>query len=263
MNMIQKGETKHFVLVHGFCHGSWCWYKLAAALESKGCRATALDLAGPDRNDQLHRDSSSFSDYVRPLTDFLASLPGGERVVLVGHSYGGLAISVAMENFPAKISLAVFLTAYMPNCADPPASLIQEFFKRSSTKSFMDCEFTFDEDGVPLSAVFGPEYMATTIYRNCSAEDLEMGKKLIRPSLFFMKEMSKNGVVSEEKYGLVKRCYVICEDDDVMDEEFQRYNIEKSLPHEVISIEAAGHMPMLTKTLCLSSSLLQLSHKYY
>lgn len=86
---------------------------------------------------------------------------------------------------------------------------------------------------------------------------------LIRPNLFYLKEMSKNWVVSEEKYGVVKRCYVICEDDEVMEEEFQRYNIEKSPPDEVISIEAASHMAMLTKTHILSSSLMQLSHKYH
>lgn len=93
-------------------------------------------------------------------------------------------------------------------------------------------------------------------------QDLELGKMLIRPSLFFLKEMSKSCLLSEEKYGAVKRCYVICGDDEVMDEEFQRYNIEKSPPNEVISIAAAGHMPMLTKTNSFSSSLLHLSHKY-
>lgn len=47
---------------------------------------------------------------------------------------------------------------------------LKQFFKRSSTKSFMDCEFTFDEDEVPLSAILGPEYMAAIVYKNCSAE---------------------------------------------------------------------------------------------
>lgn len=119
-------ENKHFVLVHGFCLGAWCWYKLAAALKSNGSRATAIDLAGCGINPDLLRPDSTFSDYVRPLMDFLASLPDDEKVVLVGHSYGGLPISAAMENFPAKISLAVFVTAYMPNCTDPPATLMEE-----------------------------------------------------------------------------------------------------------------------------------------
>ena len=44
----------------------------------------------------------------------MESLPADERVVLVGHSLGGLAISQAMEKFPEKVSVAVFVTASMP-----------------------------------------------------------------------------------------------------------------------------------------------------
>ncbi|OEL14317.1 hypothetical protein BAE44_0024662 [Dichanthelium oligosanthes] len=35
----------HFVLVHGLCHGSWCWYKVATALRRAGHRITAPDMA--------------------------------------------------------------------------------------------------------------------------------------------------------------------------------------------------------------------------
>ena len=44
----------------------------------------------------------------------MEALPFHERVILVGHSYGGHAISQAMENFPSKIFVAVFATAVMP-----------------------------------------------------------------------------------------------------------------------------------------------------
>ena len=44
----------------------------------------------------------------------MEALPFHERVILVGHSYGGYAISQAMEYFPSKISVAVFATASMP-----------------------------------------------------------------------------------------------------------------------------------------------------
>ena len=44
----------------------------------------------------------------------MVALPSHERVILVGHSFGGYAISQAMENFPSKIFVAVFATAVMP-----------------------------------------------------------------------------------------------------------------------------------------------------
>lgn len=106
--------AKHFVLVHGSCHGGWSWYKLVPLLKSTGHAVTALDLAASGVDLRQPKDLRSISDYFGPLTELMEALPANERVVLVGHSLGGLAISQAMERFPAKISVAVFVTAQMP-----------------------------------------------------------------------------------------------------------------------------------------------------
>ncbi|KAG5614738.1 hypothetical protein H5410_014562 [Solanum commersonii] len=29
---MEKGNKNHFVLVHGACHGAWCWYKVVTIL---------------------------------------------------------------------------------------------------------------------------------------------------------------------------------------------------------------------------------------
>jgi pimeloyl-ACP methyl ester carboxylesterase len=122
-------NSKQFVLVHGICHGAWCWYKLATLLKSAGHRVTALDLGASGVNPKRLEEIYSISDSLQPLTDFLASLPHDERVILVGHSYGGMGISLAMESFPDKISVAVYVTAFMPNIIFPPATLLQEVIK--------------------------------------------------------------------------------------------------------------------------------------
>ncbi|KAG5614737.1 hypothetical protein H5410_014561 [Solanum commersonii] len=54
------------------------------------------------------------ADYNEPLMESTNSLPQQERVVLVGHSMGGINISLAMEKFPHKIAVAVFVSASMP-----------------------------------------------------------------------------------------------------------------------------------------------------
>jgi pimeloyl-ACP methyl ester carboxylesterase len=64
----------------------------------------------PKRVEELH----AISDYFEPLMEFMTSLPPEERVILVGHSMGGLSNSVAMERFPEKISCAVFAACIMP-----------------------------------------------------------------------------------------------------------------------------------------------------
>lgn len=117
---------KHFVLVHGAGHGAWCWYKVATLLKQSGHNVTALDLAASGIDPTQIQQVRSFSVYVDPLTKFMESLPAKERVILVGHSLGGVAISLAMERFPQKISAAVFATAAMPGPNISFLTILQE-----------------------------------------------------------------------------------------------------------------------------------------
>ncbi|XP_027152367.1 methylesterase 10-like [Coffea eugenioides] len=149
-------------------------------------------------------------------------LPDEEKVVLVGHSYGGLCISLAMQSFPQKISVAVFVSAYLPHFKEPPVVFIQEvvnenYFKRIPMEAVMDGKFTFDQgDGnLPNSVVLGSNYNAK-MYRHCALEDIELAKMLVRPHPFFIEDMAKESLPTEEKYGSIKRDFVLCEDDQVV-----------------------------------------------
>ncbi|XP_047333643.1 salicylic acid-binding protein 2-like [Impatiens glandulifera] len=56
-------ESKHFVLVHGACHGAWCWYKLKPLLESAGHKVTAIDMAASGINPKKIEEVWTFDDY--------------------------------------------------------------------------------------------------------------------------------------------------------------------------------------------------------
>ena len=90
-------KKRHFVLVHGACHVRRM--------------VTALDMAASGVHPKQLNDVGSFSDYVEPLMEFMASLPVEERVMLVGHIMGGACISLAMERFTEKIFVGVYVTA--------------------------------------------------------------------------------------------------------------------------------------------------------
>ncbi|XP_059451629.1 putative methylesterase 11, chloroplastic [Corylus avellana] len=106
-------ETSRFVLVHGGGFGAWCWYKTIALLEEGGFKVSAIDLTGSGIHTFDTNNITSLSQYVKPLTDFLEKLAEGEKVILVGHDFGGACISYAMESFPFKISKAIFIAATM------------------------------------------------------------------------------------------------------------------------------------------------------
>ncbi|KAG2724581.1 hypothetical protein I3760_01G024700 [Carya illinoinensis] len=163
---MDKSEGKHFVLVHGACHGAWCWYKVASLLKSAGHKVTVLDLAASGIHPKQLHEVKSLSEYLEPLMEFMAS-PAltEEKMVLVGHSNGGLCISVAMEKFPERVSVAVYATAVMPGPDLSILTLGEEFNRRLD--SYMDTQFTFDqgENNPPTSLLWGPNVMASQFYQ--------------------------------------------------------------------------------------------------
>jgi len=135
MSMMSSGDCKdrkHYVLVHGACHGAWSWYKLKPLLESAGHKVTALDLAASGINMQKIEDVHTFSQYTEPLLQLLAATPPNEKVILVGHGSGGLNIALAMEKFPEKILAGVFVTAFVPDTEHNPSYVLEKVYAGES-----------------------------------------------------------------------------------------------------------------------------------
>ncbi|KAL6337919.1 hypothetical protein AAG906_002385 [Vitis piasezkii] len=271
---MEKRE-RHFVLVHGACHGAWCWYKVATLLRSAGHRVTALDLAAAGANGKRLDELNSISDYYEPLIEFMTSLVTGEKVILVAHSLGGVSVSVAMERFPQKISVAVFVAALMPGPDLNLPTVIQELHQRSPGAS-MDTQYTFDRgpNNPPTSVIFGPEYLAAKLYQlshlryhiqSCLFSlDLMLATTLMRPiSLFDGENLLKETTVTKEKYGTVRRVYIVCDKDKVIEEDFQRWMIKNNLTDEVKVILGSDHMPMFCKPLDLCTYLQEIVESYF
>ncbi|THF98017.1 hypothetical protein TEA_007566 [Camellia sinensis var. sinensis] len=125
MEAAKQQTQTHFVLVHSACHGAWCWCKLKPLLESHGHKVTAFDLSASDINMKKIEELHTLYDYTEPLMEVRESLPPGEKVVLIGHSLGGLNLAFAMDKFPKKISDIVFLTAFMPDTVHKPSFVIE------------------------------------------------------------------------------------------------------------------------------------------
>ncbi|KAL6337889.1 hypothetical protein AAG906_002354 [Vitis piasezkii] len=185
---MEKRE-KHFVLVHGACHGAWCWYKVTTFLRSAGHKVTALDLAAAGANGKRLDELNSISDYHEPLMKFMTSLVTGEKVILVAHSLGGVSVSVAMERFPQKVSVAVFVSAFMPGPDFNISTVYQELHQRRQGAS-MDSQYTFDRgsNNPPTSIIFSPEDLAAKLYQLSPPEDLTLATTLMRPNKLFRGE---------------------------------------------------------------------------
>ncbi|TVU34675.1 hypothetical protein EJB05_16520, partial [Eragrostis curvula] len=258
-------QQHHFVLVHGLCHGAWCWYKVATMLESAGHRVTALDMAGCGARPERAEEVASFEEYSRPLLDAVAALPAGEKAVLVGHSFGGQSLALAMERYPEKVAAAVFASAAMPAVGKPMKIVSEEFSQETGPEFFMDCTRGTSGDPQNPMATFllGPQYMAHRLYQLSPPEDLTLARAMVRPSRRFAEDaVMKGKVLTEERYGAARRVYVVAEEDASWSAEFQRRMASWNPGTEVIGLQGADHMPMLSKPRELAELLMEVADKY-
>ena len=126
-----------FVLIHGSWHGAWTWSEMTPLLAKAGYASVAIDLPGAGTRTRFPQsflkrplDKAAFATEKSPVAgitqedrtkaaidavDHAAGLGNG-KVVLVGHSWGGLTISHVAEAVPEKLHALVYLTAFLlPN----------------------------------------------------------------------------------------------------------------------------------------------------
>ncbi|CAK8560001.1 unnamed protein product [Lathyrus sativus] len=259
----------HFVLIHGASYGAWCWYKVSILLKSSGHDVTTLDLAASGINPIQVQDVSSILDYNEPLLTFMESLPSHEKVILVGHSFGGISISLAMERFPHKISVAVFVAAFVISENLTYPDIHQELMRRREKKKdwSMDTKrFFFNGNNNPPTALlFGPKFMESQLFQLSPPEDLTLSLTLVRPFPLFNNEelFLKESKVSKEKNGNVAKVFIISKGDISLIDDLQSWMIERSGPYaEVNEINDSDHMVMFSNPKELSSLLQKIADKY-
>uniref|UniRef100_A0A1J3CW15 Methylesterase 2 n=1 Tax=Noccaea caerulescens TaxID=107243 RepID=A0A1J3CW15_NOCCA len=263
--MSEEKKKEHFMLVHGACHGAWCWYKVKPLLEEAGHRVTVLDLAasGIDTTRSI-TEISTCEQYSEPLMRLLNSLPSDEKVVLVGHSFGGLSLAMAMDKFPEKISVSVFVTAFMPDTKHSPSFVMDKKFGRDMPpEAWLGSKFEpYGSDNSGVSMSFSTEFMKHALYQLSPIEDLELGLLLKRPGSLFMNELSRVRNFSDKGYGSVPRAYIVCKEDKTITKEHQRWMIENYPANIVKEMEETDHMPMFCKPQLLSDHLIEIAEKF-
>jgi pimeloyl-ACP methyl ester carboxylesterase len=104
-----------FVLVHGTGHGGWCWRSLVPLLRNRGHDVYTPTLTGMGASSHLlhELDRISLDLHVKDITNMLF-YEDLSKVVLVGHSYGGMVITGVAAKEPQRLSQLVYLDAYLP-----------------------------------------------------------------------------------------------------------------------------------------------------
>ncbi|MGH1415302.1 MAG: alpha/beta fold hydrolase [Pelagimonas sp.] len=194
-----------FLLIHGSCHGAWCWRDVIPALNALGHEAQAIDL--PSHGDDPTPATDVTLDlYANAILDALEN-----ETIVVGHSMAGFPISRAAELDPAKFARLVYLCAYVPW---PGLGLADQ--RRKAPYQPLAEAFRVAPDRVTMG--FDPDMALEKFYHDCP-QSLEFALQNLCPQPILPQETPAE---LGTNYASVPRSYITCDDDRAIPPEFQR-----------------------------------------
>lgn len=220
------------VLVHGAWHTGSSWAPVATRLASRGHDVRSVDLP-----------SDLPGAGTREYVDVVVSAAGADdRVVLVGHSLGGLTVPVAAyELGPDRVAAMVLVAALVPQPgrswrdrlrAEP--GIMAAGFGRGQVRN---------DDGTtswPPAAAAGDLYAG--VADECSAEAVTAAVAELRPQDWTI----TREVTPLVEWPAVRTVRVVCGADRVVDAGWSRSG--GAVPGaEVVELDG-GHFPMLTRS---------------
>jgi len=215
-----------FLLIHGSCHGAWCWEKVIPELTAMGHHATAIDLPSHG-SDPTPIAEVTLDLYGQSIVDALA-----EPTILVGHSMGGYPIAKAAEIDNANVAGLVYLCAYTPFSG---VSLADN--RRCAPRQPLLDAIHKSKDGLTFS--IDPSQAKSKFYHDCGDTDATEAITRLCPQPILPQETQME--VTSASSALPK-AYILCSDDQTIPPEYQRVmtsDWDNSIVHQM----ATSHSP--------------------
>jgi pimeloyl-ACP methyl ester carboxylesterase len=195
------------VLVHGACHGAWCWDKVVAGITAREIPSVAIDLPG-------HGESgAALGDLPVDAAALRATLDGIDRSVVCGHSYGGAVITEGAAGHPGVQHL-VYVTAFALKPGESCMAAATEG-SEADTATKLGEAMLFADDG---TVRFQGPAVVDALYHDCSPADIEFALARLGPQTI----SSLGGVATRAAWQDIPSTYAICTEDRAVVPELQR-----------------------------------------
>ncbi len=227
-----------FLLVHGSCHGAWCWRDLIPALEALGHEARAIDLPAHGA-DPVPAGEATLDSYAEAI---LAAID--DPVTLVGHSAAGYPITLAAERAPERITRLVYLCAYVPA---PGLSMID--MRRAGPSQPLAGAVHADPDRVTYR--IDPEKARDCYYHDCPAAAVAFALPRLCPEPIAPQSTALPPLVRSAG---VERHYIRCDDDRTIPPDYQT-TMSTGFPAARVTALPTGHSPFFAAPEALARRL--------
>jgi pimeloyl-ACP methyl ester carboxylesterase len=224
-----------FLLIHGSCHGAWCWDDLIPHLTALGHTARAIDLPSHGQ-DRTPAGEVTLELYARAIVAAIDT-----PVILVGHSMAGYPITAAAELAPDKISALVYVCAYVPMAGKSLADMR----RMAPSQPLLDA-IIVDEARVTFSV--DPAKAAEKFYHDVAPDRAAWAIAQLCPQPILPQETPLTPTHT------LPRHYLRCTDDRTIPPEFQA-TMTADWPADTVSDLPTSHSPFLSDPALLAQHL--------
>lgn len=214
-----------FLLIHGSCHGAWCWRDVLGPLRAAGHGARAIDLPSHG-DDPTPAEAVTLDLYADAI---LAALDG--PAVLVGHSMAGFPVTLAAQRVPDRVAALVYLCAYVPVPGRSLADMRRDWPEQPLLPAIQRAP-----DGATMS--FDPAMIGDVFYHDCPPGTVDFARARLTPQPIRPQETA---IVDVARAEALPRHYIRCLHD-------------RAIPPDFQAAMAAGFDPARVSTLPTSHS---------
>lgn len=235
-----------FVLVHGAWQAPYVWTTVKTQLENKGQKVIVVELPGHG-DDTTAPIKLSINVYRDKVIAAISKTPG--KVILVGHSMGGVVVSAVAEMIPEKIQKLIYVGAFLPANGQSLLDLAYQ-----DTQSLLGASLIPSADQLTLDI---KRQNIVSIFCQDATEDIKdlvVSKFRVEPAIPF----TNKAILTTVNFGAVDKYYISTLQDHAIGTNLQNKMIAAAHINKVYSINT-GHCPFLSKPTELVNIFLEIA----
>jgi len=225
---------KNYVIVPGAWSAPYAWANVKASLEKSGNTVIVVQLPCHG-SDQTAPQNMSIDIYRDAVISAMNAVSG--KVILVGHSLGGVVISEVAEKVPAKIEKLVYVAAFIP----------------VSGQSMLDLAMTdgnsvtgghlISSDGITIDV--NPDYIIDGFIQDGTDEEKKLTLTNYRTEPFA--PLTNKVTLTAANYGSVPKVYIKTLIDQTVSPDLQKRMLAATPEFEATYKLNTSHSPFLVK----------------
>ena len=233
--------STHLLLIHGAWQGAWAWERVTPELEAKGFVCHPVDMPGNGNgDDRTPPEDVSLDLYMRFLSTALDDI--GEKVVIVGHSSGGIIASQLAETESHRVRAIIYIAGMMLPSGMSFADVVAELTPSHPEVAGITPYLEWSADGETSTVIEGAA--RKIFFQDAPPDVADAAAAKLKPHP--QRGRAIKATLTDARFGQIPRAYIEASLDQSVVLAAQR-RMQELLPGAARYSISTGHAPMVSR----------------